>query len=77
MTPTFVAALVLGWIVVSCVACMAVCMASSRFSAKVEQEDIERERVRRLAAQGQPRRARRARAERLESGVRPVNVKAG
>jgi hypothetical protein len=76
MTPTFVAALVLGWIVVSFVACMAVCMASSRFSAKVEQEDIEREHARRLA-QGQPRRARRASAARLESGVRPVNVKAG
>ncbi len=76
MTPTFVAALVLGWIVVSCVACMAVCMASSRFSAKVEQEDIERERARRVA-QGQPRRPRRASAAHLESGVRPVNIKAG
>jgi hypothetical protein len=55
---------------------MAVCMASSRFSAKVEQEDIERERARRVA-QGQPRRPRRASAAHLESGVRPVNIKAG
>jgi uncharacterized protein YqfA (UPF0365 family) len=75
MTPIFIAALIVGWVVVSFVACVAVCMASSRFSARVEQQAFEREHTR--LRQAEARRVRRPIAVRMENGAGPVKVKVG
>ena len=75
MTPIFIAALIVGWVVVSFGACVAVCMASSRFSARVEQQEYEREHAR--LRQAQARRTRRPIAVRMEGSASPIKVKVG
>ena len=77
MTPTFIAALVGAWMVVSFVACVVLCMASSRFSARAEQQQFEREHAVLRQAQAQSRRARRPIAVRMEGNGSPIKVKVG
>jgi hypothetical protein len=52
-----------------------VCMASSRFSARVEQQEYEREHAR--LRQAQVRRTRRPIAVRMDSSASPIKVKVG
>lgn len=76
MTPIFMVTVMLGWVVVSFVVCVAVCMASSRFSAQVVQHEVERESAR--MRQAQSKRARRPIPVRMESGAGgPMKVKRG
>ncbi len=75
MTPTFVAALIVGWIVVSCLVCVAICMASSRFSARAEQLEVEREPALPRRARAHIRHTRRPVGVRLDSSTGPVKAK--
>jgi hypothetical protein len=75
MTAIFIAALIVGWIVVSVIICLAVCMASSRFSASLEQQEAERKRG--LFYRAQLRRAHRPTVDGVESSARPVRVRSG
>ena len=77
MTPTFIAALIGAWMVVSFVTCVVLCMASSRFSARAEQQDFERAHALRRQAQAQTRRERRPIAVRMEGNGSPIKVKVG
>jgi hypothetical protein len=67
MTTTFILAFIIGWIGLSCLVCVVVCMASSRFSAQVEQ----REAVQGTRARSKPR------MRPVEGSASPVNAKAG
>jgi hypothetical protein len=75
MTPVIIAALVFGWIALSVVVCLAVCMASSRFSARLEQQEAERKLG--LFRRAQLRRAHRRAVDDIQSGIRTVRVKSG
>jgi hypothetical protein len=61
MTTTIILAIIVGWIALSCLVCVALCMASSRFTGQIEGRDAHLQ----------------ARPRRVEAGARPRKVNAG
>lgn len=74
LTP-IIAALVVGWLALSCLACVAACMASSRFSAQVEGQEFQRDQSGPVPPR--PHLKRQPAGIRLEHSTAPAKIKLG
>ena len=75
MLTTIIVVLVVGWMALCCVVCVAACMASSRFSAQVERQEFDHRRSVHMHAPH--RRMRRPDVVRMEGNAAPVKIELG